>query len=69
MSPMIDVKDWVGGYPFEVATPDELIRFFAARGFAVTNTVLRNGIGCNEFAFVRTGAGAENRRAGHVGAA
>ena len=55
MSPLIDVRDWVGGYPFEVATPDALIRFFAQRHFDVTNSVLRSGIGCNEFAFRRAG--------------
>jgi 2-polyprenyl-6-hydroxyphenyl methylase/3-demethylubiquinone-9 3-methyltransferase len=27
MDPMTDVKDWLGGYPFEVATFDELIDF------------------------------------------
>ena len=27
MDPMTDVKDWLGGYPFEVATFDELIEF------------------------------------------
>jgi 2-polyprenyl-6-hydroxyphenyl methylase/3-demethylubiquinone-9 3-methyltransferase len=56
---MIDVKDWVGGYPFEVATPDALIGFFAQRHFSLSNSVLRSGIGCNEFAFVRAGAGSD----------
>jgi SAM-dependent methyltransferase len=54
MSPLIDVKDWVGGYPFEVATPREVIEFFAERRFDLTHSILRNGIGCNEFAFVRS---------------
>ena len=53
MSPLIDVKDWVGGYPFEVARPDELVEFFERRDFHVTHSILRSGIGCNEFALVR----------------
>lgn len=53
MSPVIDVKDWVGGYPFEVATPQQVTSFCAARGFTPAATVLRDGIGCNEFVFVR----------------
>ena len=28
MDPMIDVKDWLGGYPFEVATFKEIVTFF-----------------------------------------
>lgn len=53
MSPMVDLKDWVGGYPFEVAAPHEVVAFFTGRQFAPTHSVLRTGIGCNEFAFVR----------------
>jgi 2-polyprenyl-6-hydroxyphenyl methylase/3-demethylubiquinone-9 3-methyltransferase len=54
MSPMVDVRDWVGGYPFEVATPEEVTRFCAARGFVTEHTKLRSGIGCNEFGFRRS---------------
>jgi SAM-dependent methyltransferase len=57
MSPLIDVKDWVGGYPFEVAKPEQLAAFFSERCFEVTHSILRDGIGCNEFAFVRVGSG------------
>jgi len=28
MSPWRDVVDWVGGLPFEVATPEQIFRFF-----------------------------------------
>jgi 2-polyprenyl-6-hydroxyphenyl methylase/3-demethylubiquinone-9 3-methyltransferase len=51
MSPMIDVRDWVGGYPFECATPHQVIGFYQARGFALVTSVLRTGIGCSEFVF------------------
>ena len=33
MSRWHDLVDWVGGYPFEVARPEEIFRFFPARGF------------------------------------
>ncbi len=29
MNPLIDIKDWLGGYPYEVATPQEIIQFFS----------------------------------------
>jgi hypothetical protein len=46
--------DWVGGYPFEVAGPDEIVDFFVARGFMLTKlrTVGRSH-GCNQFVFRR----------------
>ena len=28
MSPWCDVVDWVGGYPFEVARPDEIFEYY-----------------------------------------
>ena len=51
-----DIIDWVGGYPYEVATPDEIFEFYKARGFLLTK--LRTGgvgLGCNEFVFTKTG--------------
>ncbi len=40
----------VGGYPFEVASPGEVIKFFRARGFCEKNvTTCGKGYGCNEF--------------------
>jgi 2-polyprenyl-3-methyl-5-hydroxy-6-metoxy-1,4-benzoquinol methylase len=35
MSPWRDVVDWVGGYPFEFAKPQELTDFYRARGFTL----------------------------------
>jgi len=54
MSPWHDVVDWAGGYPFEVATADEVIAFYSGRGFT-TERVMRVGTrsGCNEFVFRR----------------
>jgi 2-polyprenyl-3-methyl-5-hydroxy-6-metoxy-1,4-benzoquinol methylase len=52
MSKWIDMIDWVGGYPFEVATPGQVVDFFRARGFMLEKLVTCAGaIGCNEFVF------------------
>jgi 2-polyprenyl-3-methyl-5-hydroxy-6-metoxy-1,4-benzoquinol methylase len=58
MSPWRDVLDWVGGLPFEVATPELVFEFFRDRGFVLK--VLRTckgGIGCNEFVLKKEVAG------------
>lgn len=50
-----DMVDWVGGYPYEVATPDEIFEFYKAKGFRLTK--LRTGgvgLGCNEFVFEKS---------------
>ena len=54
-----DMCDWLGGWPFETATPDEVAAFCGARGFSLirANTVGRRH-GCNEFVFRRTALGA-----------
>lgn len=52
MHPWHDVVDWVGGYPFEVAKPQEVIDFFAQRGFETHQLKsCGRGRGCNEFLF------------------
>lgn len=49
-----DIVDWVGGYPYEVSTPDEIFDFFSARGFILTKLNCgRVGLGCNQFVFSR----------------
>lgn len=54
MSHWHDIIDWVGGYPYEVATPDEIFDFYRARGFALTKMKCGGvGLGCNEYVFVR----------------
>jgi 2-polyprenyl-6-hydroxyphenyl methylase/3-demethylubiquinone-9 3-methyltransferase len=56
MSRWHDLIDWVGGYPFEVATPDEVFRFCTDRGFELRRLRTVGGShGCNEFVFERTG--------------
>jgi 2-polyprenyl-6-hydroxyphenyl methylase/3-demethylubiquinone-9 3-methyltransferase len=54
MSAWRDVVDWVGGYPFETAKPEQIFCFYRDRGFVLRNMVTRGGgLGCNEFVFVR----------------
>ncbi|TVQ86550.1 MAG: class I SAM-dependent methyltransferase [Chromatiaceae bacterium] len=53
MSPWRDVVDWVGGLPFEVATPEEVFRFYRDRGFRLEELTTSGGLGCNEFVFRR----------------
>jgi len=54
MSPWRDLVDWVGGYPFEVAKPEEIFDFYRKRGFRLEKLKTCNDLGCNEFVFVRT---------------
>jgi len=54
MSAWRDVVDWVGGLPFEVSRPEQVLELLRERGF----TLLRmktcgGGHGCNEFVFER----------------
>lgn len=52
MSRWRDIIDWVGGYPYEVATPDEIFDFYRARGFKLVKLKTGGvGLGCNEFVF------------------
>ncbi len=47
-----DLVDWVGGYPYEFASPEAIFRFFRDRGFVLTELICGNaGLGCNEFVF------------------
>ena len=52
MSRWHDIVDWVGGYPYEVATPEEIFEFYRKRGFTLTKLKCgKVGLGCNEFVF------------------
>jgi 2-polyprenyl-6-hydroxyphenyl methylase/3-demethylubiquinone-9 3-methyltransferase len=54
MSLWYDMIDWLGGYPFEVAKPEAVFRFFAARGFELRELTTAGRTGaCNEFVFER----------------
>lgn len=56
MSPWRDVVDWVGGYPFEVSKPEEVLDFLRPRGFELkAMTTVGGKLGCNQFVFFRAG--------------
>jgi 2-polyprenyl-6-hydroxyphenyl methylase/3-demethylubiquinone-9 3-methyltransferase len=52
MSPWVDLLDWLGGYPFEVSSPQRIVSFYESRGyeFKRSKTVGRR-LGCNEYVF------------------
>jgi SAM-dependent methyltransferase len=52
MSAWHDAVDWVGGWPFEVATPEAIFNFHRDRGFVLEGLkTCGGGLGCNEFLF------------------
>lgn len=54
MSAWRDHVDWVGGYPFEVAKPEEIFEFYHERHFRLQKLTTCGGtVGCNEFVFQR----------------
>jgi len=63
MSVWHDWHDWLGGYPFEVARPEELLDFYRARGFELVRLKTAGGsVGCNEFVFQRQSDGGTDPR-------
>lgn len=56
MSAFHDVIDWVGGFPFEVASPQSIFDFYASRGMSLVGmNLVGRGHGCNEFTFQKSG--------------
>ena len=56
MSAKHDLIDWVGGYPFEVAKPEEVFGLVHPLGFELRHLkTCGGGLGCNEFVFERIG--------------
>ena len=52
MSAWHDWVDWVGGLPFEVAKPEQIVIPLRKRGFVLENLkTVGNGWGCNEYVF------------------
>ena len=49
-----DLVDWIGGWPFEVAKPEEVFQFLRDRGFELVEAkTCGGGLGCNEYLFRR----------------
>jgi 2-polyprenyl-6-hydroxyphenyl methylase/3-demethylubiquinone-9 3-methyltransferase len=54
MSQWHDWIDWIGGHPYERATIEQIVDFYADDGFRLTRLFdCSNGYGCNEFVFHR----------------
>jgi 2-polyprenyl-3-methyl-5-hydroxy-6-metoxy-1,4-benzoquinol methylase len=50
-----DIVDWVGGYPFEVAKPEEIFSHYRKLGFILEKlTTCGSSKACNEFVFRRS---------------
>jgi 2-polyprenyl-3-methyl-5-hydroxy-6-metoxy-1,4-benzoquinol methylase len=55
MSYWHDLVDWIGGYPFEVAKPEEIFTYCRDRGFLLVELrTCGGGLGCNEFVLQKT---------------
>jgi 2-polyprenyl-6-hydroxyphenyl methylase/3-demethylubiquinone-9 3-methyltransferase len=54
MSRWHDAVDWIGGYPYEVATTQKLVDFYKTRGFELVRVKTPDyKLGCNELVFTR----------------
>ena len=62
MNFQIDVEDWLGGYPYESASPEQILGKFRelgfepARAFPLRKKLGLGGTGCAEFTFRKQGA-------------
>lgn len=55
MNPWSDVIDWIGGYPFEVAKPEEIFYFYTQLSYSLKELrTCTGGYGCNEYVFVKS---------------
>jgi len=53
MSAWNDLIDWVGGFPYEYAKPEDIFEFFQFHGGRLIKLkTMAGGTGCNEFVFV-----------------
>jgi 2-polyprenyl-6-hydroxyphenyl methylase/3-demethylubiquinone-9 3-methyltransferase len=50
MSVWHDFVDWVGGYPYETAKPEQVFEFYRDHGLLL-DFLQTGGLGCNEFVF------------------
>lgn len=51
MSIYHDWIDWLGGYPFEVAKPEDIFKMYKSKGYMLDNLITTNKLGCNQFVF------------------
>ena len=50
-----DVRDWLGGFPYEFASVDEIVNYFAKLGCYCKKVNYRGGIACNDYLFIKVG--------------
>ena len=54
MSGWTDMLDWLGGYPFETARPEDIVEFYRPKGLILQKMTTCGGRhGCNEFVFLK----------------
>jgi len=54
MHPWYDLIDWLGGYPFEVSKPNDIINFYKLRNFILIKLInVGKKLGCNEYVFLK----------------
>lgn len=51
MSMLSDMVDWYGGFPFEFAKFDHLVRYIESKGFKLINGQKAGSLGCHELVF------------------
>jgi SAM-dependent methyltransferase len=58
MSWMVDIRDWLGGWPYEYASLEEIFAFVRDRfGYTLENVISTNSLRNNEFLFRRPSGG------------
>ena len=50
---LVDIVDWVGGYPYEYATVDEVLDLGTKNGLQMLQVSRDCTTGCNEFVFTK----------------
>jgi len=54
MSWLVDIRDWLGGWPYEYASVEEIFRFVQERfGYSLENLISTNSLRNNEYLFRR----------------
>ena len=53
MSIVHDWDDWLGGYPFEVASESAVMKWARVQDMVLLNKRITNGLGCSEFVFLK----------------
>ena len=53
MSFLTDIEDWIGGYPYEFASVDEIVSFFCDKGFLLKYIKTTTRTGNNQYTFIK----------------